>query len=272
MDATIFYSWQSDAPEDDCRYFVRDALKRAVKILKRDDEVFASPRLDHDTKNQAGMPDVAATILAKVSESAVFVADLTLVARAKGKKCPNSNVTLELGYAGAEIGWPRLISVMNSGPEYGTAKELIFDLVHKRHPFEYSLAGEADRNAVREDLAKRLAEAIKACLTEAHVQAERIVARLDKQTWDFLLVVGKSEFFSLKDEERHQFQVIRTLDLGILRFDQSAKEKKYAYHWTYLGRLVLEKLGVSKEPPAAAAAPAAAPMAALNPPAAGPAG
>jgi hypothetical protein len=247
MKATIFYSWQSDAPEDDCRYFIRDALKQAVKELGRDDDVVASPRLDHDTQGVAGMPDIAATILDKVSNAAVFVADLTLVAVARkgAKKCPNPNVALELGYAGAEIGWQRLIGVMNVGADYGSPQELIFDLIHKRHPFQYSLDPPVDRKGIQKELAKDLGKGIKACLVESHVQAERLTERLELQTHSFLKYYGEADFFNLGSSEGTlQPQLIRLLDLGILRFDYSIKEKKYAYHWTYLGRLVLEKLGI----------------------------
>lgn len=250
--AIIFYSWQSDAPEDDCRYFIRDALKQAVKILKRDDEVIPAPRLDSDTSDVAGMPDVAATIYSKVTTSAVFVADLTLVARAGAKKCPNANVALELGYAAAEIGWSRLVGVMNTGEGFGTAKELIFDLVHKRHPFEYALPADADRKAVQTKLAGNLALAIKASLAESHVQADRLAERLELRTFSFLTHFGKADFFNLGAGEMVlQPQLIRLLDLGILRFDYSVTAKKYAYHWTYLGRLVLEKLNIKVEEPAA---------------------
>lgn len=250
MNAPIFYSWQSDAPDADCRYFIRDALKDAVKLLKRDDEVIPSPRLDHDTKDVPGMPDVATTILEKVTGSAVFVADLTLVARAEGKKCPNPNVALELGYAGAEIGWSRLIGVINAAPEYGTGKELIFDLVHKRHPIEYTLAPGADRNAVQAMLAGELAAMIKACLKESHVQAERLVSRLEQQTHSFLAHFGRAPYFNLGASEGiFQPQLIRLLDLGILRYDHALVAKKYAYHWTYIGRLVLDKLGIKEDQP-----------------------
>lgn len=250
MKATIFYSWQSDAPEANNRYFIRDALKTAVKILNRDDEVIPSPRLDHDTKDVAGMPDVAATILEKVTGSAIFVADLTLVARAGAKKLPNANVALELGYAGAEVGWSRLIGVINTAPEYGTANELIFDLVHKRHPFEYALPAEADRNDVQRKLAEKLAGAIKACLNDDHVQADRLISRLEQRTFAFLEYFGKGDYFNLGPAEGVlQPQLIRLLDLGMIRYDHSVTHKKYAYHWTYLGRLVLDKLGVKKEPP-----------------------
>lgn len=246
MKPTVFYSWQSDAALDDCKHFIRDALKDALKALKRDDEIVDALRLDQDTKGVAGTPDVAATIYSKISTCAVFVSDLTLVGNANSKKMPNANVALETGYAAAEVGWPRIIGVMNTSKSFGTSKELIFDLIHKRHPIEYSFDDEKpDRCRIRQGLAGELAIRIKASLSESHTQAERMLARLDFQTYTFMSRLGKSRFFNLGPNEGVlQGQLVRLLDLGLLRFEHSLEAGLYAYHWTYLGHLVLGRLGI----------------------------
>jgi hypothetical protein len=158
MKPTVFYSWQSDAADDDCKFFIKDALRAALKRLKRDDDIVDSPRLDHDTLDVPGTPDVAATIYSKISSCAVFVSDLTLVGAVNSKKMPNTNVALEHGFAAGQIGWQRVVSVMNSSKSFGIAKELIFDLIHQRHPIEYVIDQHTeDRKAVQNRLSEDLA-------------------------------------------------------------------------------------------------------------------
>src|SRR5258708_4138865 len=94
MASDVFYAWQSDTSEKLNRYLVRDALKDAVKRV-RATSLTESPRIDHDTKDISGTPDVFLTILEKIEQCAVFVADVTPVAvTSKGKQVPNPNVML----------------------------------------------------------------------------------------------------------------------------------------------------------------------------------
>jgi hypothetical protein len=44
---TVFYAWQNDTSPDCNRYFIRDALKKALAKLERDDAVEDCPRLDY---------------------------------------------------------------------------------------------------------------------------------------------------------------------------------------------------------------------------------
>lgn len=138
MTKSIFYSWQSDSPSTTNRYFVRDCIKDAIKKLNGDQVLDEAVRLDHDTAGIPGTPDIANTIFGKISESAAFVADLTLCSESSsGKRSPNPNVLIELGYAFSEIGDARVISVMNTA--FGEPGQLPFDLSHKRWPIQYKL-------------------------------------------------------------------------------------------------------------------------------------
>ena len=95
-------------------------------------------RLDHDTAGIPGTPDIASTIFNKIRETGIFVADLTLSFQAAtGKKSPNPNVLIELGYAFSAINDSRVISVTNTA--FGGPNDLPFDLSHKRWPIQYCL-------------------------------------------------------------------------------------------------------------------------------------
>jgi hypothetical protein len=69
---------------------------------QQDAAVEDSPRLDHDTKDVPGTPEIAGTIFKKIQESGAFIADLTFIGATdlRGgdrKLLPNPNVLLELG-------------------------------------------------------------------------------------------------------------------------------------------------------------------------------
>lgn len=139
MARSVFYSWQSDSPPKVNRFLIRDCLVQALKRLNRDEDMDEAIRLDHDTAGIPGTPDIANTIFSKIRETGVFVADLTLSSQAaSGKRSPNPNVLIELGYAFSAINDSRVISVMNTA--FGEPRHLPFDLSHKRWPIQYSLA------------------------------------------------------------------------------------------------------------------------------------
>lgn len=148
MTLSIFYSWQSDSPSKVNRYFIRDCLQQALKKLNNENLLEEAIRLDHDTAGIPGTPDIANTIFKKIENASVFVADLTLSSAAiSGKKSPNPNVLIELGYAFCAISDSRVISVINT--TFGEASQLPFDLSHKRWPIQYSLSDEDAENKTK---------------------------------------------------------------------------------------------------------------------------
>ncbi len=107
MEFTIFYAWQSDRPSGANRSFIEQAAKKAITELQAQAEFEDSPRpaLDKDTQGVPGTPAIADSILQKIDECGVFLADVTYVAtgdaatQRDAKRLPNPNVLLELGYA-----------------------------------------------------------------------------------------------------------------------------------------------------------------------------
>jgi hypothetical protein len=147
----IFWSWQSDTPEQIGKYLVRDALKTAVTELKQTEDIEEALRddlhLDQDTQGTTGSPDLVGTIFGKIEKSEVVVADVTIVGKtAAGKKLINSNVAVELGYALSECTDARVVLVFNR--HYGTHEDLPFDLRHKGGAVVFTLPPEADRSNI----------------------------------------------------------------------------------------------------------------------------
>jgi hypothetical protein len=167
MPRTVFWSWQSDLPASVTKNFVKKALTQALKKISSDLELESADRieLDHDTKGEAGLVEIASTIFGKIDVCEVFVGDVTpigSISTASGeKKVPNPNVMIELGYALRELGYKRVITVANLAYG-GRPEELPFDLRHRRGPITYTLESAADPrsekvlNALTDDLALAL--------------------------------------------------------------------------------------------------------------------
>ena len=145
------------------------AASAAGKDLGLEESV--RPEVDHDTQNTAGMADIIATILDKISQSAVFVADVTPVGKAgDGKALPNPNVLIELGWAMKALGTERIIAVLNTASGFRT-DDLPFDIRHRRI-LPYHLEEGADsptRVAAKKSFTAGLTDALKINLAE-HIQ------------------------------------------------------------------------------------------------------
>ncbi len=168
MPHTVFYSWQSDLPNSVNRGFIKDALQKALKELGRDDVT-----LDMDTQDVSGSPPIADTILKKIEECAVFVPDLTFVAKTEEKRpVSNPNVLIEYGWARAKVGHSRIVAVMNSAYGEPSEKSVPFDLRHHRWPTQYCLEPDADKKtktAEKKKLVSALKTEIEAVLKEVDV-------------------------------------------------------------------------------------------------------
>jgi hypothetical protein len=187
---TVFYSWQSDTPSKINRNFIERAILEALKRLRSDATLENALRdttveLDKDTKGIAGSPPIAETILRKIDECAVFVADVTFVGESKeslgstGQKprqFPNPNVMLEYGYALKRHSHTALIAVMNEAFGKADNDSLPFDLRHLRWPITYQVADSSasDKGRQFEELVEALTNAIGLVLANRSPVANRI--------------------------------------------------------------------------------------------------
>lgn len=160
----IFYSWQSDLNPKYNRYFIKDCLEKAIKNINKNINLQEAVRLDHDTKDVPGSPDIVNTILTKIEESDVFVADISFIAKTKSDKhLPNPNVLIELGYALSNLTDNCLINIMNTSDE-SLYDKLPFDLAHKRGPITYNLSDKntsEEKAKVKKNLVNDIEKAIK---------------------------------------------------------------------------------------------------------------
>jgi hypothetical protein len=171
MPHTIFFSWQVDTETRGGRNLIDTALERAASRIGTDTEIEEAMRdvaIDRDTKGVAGSPPIVDTIFKKIDAAAVFVPDLTFIAkRPDGRPTPNPNVLIEYGWALKSLGHGRMVPVMNSAYGEPAAEAMPFDMRHLRNPITYNCPADladAERRQVREQLSKQLESAIRAVL------------------------------------------------------------------------------------------------------------
>jgi len=179
MKLTIFYSWQNTTEAKYNRYFILDCIRKAAKKLKNKPELKDIEfEIQEGVSNEPGSPDVASKIIDKrIPNCDIFIADLSVVNSMsnwkkrilkligiKYKPVQNPNVLLEYGSAIRELGYERIIGVMNN--VFGSPKEdnniLPFDIKHLRFPIEYKYSHKYnDKKKVQKQLVSDLANAIK---------------------------------------------------------------------------------------------------------------
>lgn len=252
---TIFFSWQSDTPSKVNRTFIRSCLDKAAKHLVTTSAVEDAFRVDAGLEGVSGSPEVASTIFEKIDASSLFVGDLTLVASGDlddSRRSPNLNVSIEMGYAAATLGWDRIICVMNE--DFGKPAALPFDYKNKRFPITFTTKEQGSKIAQT-----RLVLALKSALIEAE-QSEwkmvsRAVRRLDLVSVRVIHKYSSVPWFSepntVEPGEPDWMTLVpqairRLLDLDLVYADFNSAKNLYAYHWTYLGKKVIERI-VSKE-------------------------
>lgn len=131
MKYIVFYSWQSDLPNNLNRSFIESILEKATKSISKDQNFSIEPVIDRDTVGVPGSPSIISTITEKIAKADFFVCDISIVNHESvGRKTPNPNVLLELGYASAVLGWERIIMIQNIA--FGGLELLPFDLRGRR--------------------------------------------------------------------------------------------------------------------------------------------
>lgn len=164
MRKTVFYSWQSDLPNNTNRGFIEDALKRAAEEIGKDADLNVEPVIDRDTKGVSGSPNIASIIFDKISAAHVFVADISIVSVSRKKRLmPNPNVLIELGYALNKLGYENIILVFNTA--FGEIVNIPFDLKMRRILTYTCSENESNKSLVKSELVKDLKAALIASLS-----------------------------------------------------------------------------------------------------------
>lgn len=172
MRVTIFYSWQSDLPNNTNRGFIERALVKAIESIKTEEELVIEPCLERDTTGVSGTPDIASTIFRKIDECHIFIGDVSIInpKTRTGRKTPNPNVLLELGYAAKRLTWDNVVCVFNTA--CGKTEDLPFDLRLRRMSLYSATSEEENKAEERDRLASKLREALRPILQRLNQQVQ----------------------------------------------------------------------------------------------------
>ena len=194
MKVTVFYSWQSDLPNNTNRGFIQSVIEKAIKTIKRDETFDLDICLERDTQGEPGSPNIVSTILQKIDACDIFVADISIVTRdlQEGQRfSPNPNVMIELGYAIKSVGWDRIILFCNE--IYGAGEKLPFDIQQHRR-IGYALNPDDDKSVVRDRLSVKCRTALTE-ITEGYYKPRKDKLPdllVDWTQFDYVACEGKS--------------------------------------------------------------------------------
>jgi hypothetical protein len=148
------------------------------------------------------MPPIAQAIFNKISNCGIFVPDLSFVGSTpNNRKIPNPNVLIEYGWALKEVGYSRIVPIMNTAFGGPDSDDLPFDMRHLRNPIQYSL--QLDHSA--DQKAEEKGKLIKKLITALNTILESGVLELKKQEDTYVFpethpTISPSTFFD-SDEE-----------------------------------------------------------------------
>ncbi len=151
MKVSIFYSWQSDLPNNKNRSFIYNAIEKALKNIYSTTDSITEYIIDSDSRDEVGTPDLVHSIFSKIDACDIFIADISIINGVncndfKYRRTPNPNVLIELGYASRAIGWSKIICIYNS--EHAQIEELPFD-IRSRKPIIYDTRQEKSKQKDR---------------------------------------------------------------------------------------------------------------------------
>lgn len=231
---TVFFSWQSDVPENSD--FLRSFIKSSIKKFETTQNV--NVLYDEASRSVVGSQKVEEVILEKIRACDVFIADITPITRIEteeGEKnriklLPNPNVAFELGYAMHCLPMEQVLIVMPTGISHGL---LPFDFNHNR-----LIEFDEQTNPMDEEIEKSLAFCMKTRTSRVDVivanPEDKILRPQYKQT-KFIAERHKhndidSPFASIKQFQESMNQVVTPFrHVNIAKAQVIRKEINHSY-------------------------------------------
>lgn len=249
MPNSIFFAWQSDTNPSENRTFIWNAIVDACKVLANNSVPEQSPRPEKDTIGVSGSPNIVQTIFRKIDHCAMFIADVTFVAKSeKSRLVPNPNVLLELGYAVKTVGWERTILVLNSA--CGKADSLPFDMLQHRWPIEYKITSETKAREKRwSNLKEALSVALQSCEEYSLNRATDMMNSLDADCLKLIADNESNRFIVMQLPANNMAGLLiggqrtaslrRLMDLAALKV---VEKPHIGYGWTNDGLLMVREI------------------------------
>jgi len=232
MPFTIFYAWQMDTDTGLNRWFIENAIKKAIKRIKADTQQVTdssdmkldaalpveegeanavNPEPESDDAEiiyqwgavgSSGAKLIGEEILARIKTCGVFIGDVTFVSTietpdGRDKWLPNANVLLETGAASQSgDGWNRIILVLNQA--LGSVDCLPFDLKFRHCTVQYALATKDDPD--KKEKQKRLTDAFVTEIKPIYVKAMKQIAEDKRRITEATLANARSRAEKIREE------------------------------------------------------------------------
>jgi len=215
MKLKVFYSWQSDLPNNSNRGFIEKCLIEALKVVHNKNLLISEWVIDSDSRGESGTPELASNIFSKIDQCDIFIADISIIAESSKRKVSNPNVLIELGYASSRLGWERILCLYNLN--YGGFDDLPFDVKHRK-PLSYK----EDKIA----LTKLLVEQINSIVVN-HISDKKYYTSLkrdiDLTLQSILIDISKLIFFN-NGEKKYNYSLILHLTQEELEYELFEKK------------------------------------------------
>lgn len=221
----IFYSWQSDLPRESTKKAIRTSLKKSIINLEINKDL--NIEIDEATRNLAGSPNIPLAIFNKIQSADIFLCDLSIInSDSNGRKLPNPNVLIELGYAIGVLGWERIIMVFNT--LYGKlSSDLPFDIgVHRVTSFKIENLN--DKNGIGQ-LSNVLEKGLSTIIEKNPMKNnDCITPDLEKRKRDVRNLLKLLECIHIPTFKLFLFEYPASIPQSIFYFMESFKEKHYS--------------------------------------------
>ena len=227
MKITIFYSWQSDLPNNKNRGLIETALNKSKDNILAENLNVTEIEIISDSRGENGTPDLVSSIFNKIDSCDIFVADISIInANTNSRLSPNPNVLLELGYASHAVGWNKLICAFNS--EYAKVEELPFD-IRTRKPIIYNTT--TSTSEAKKLFSNSLSQTINGIVNNILIDKNEYV--ISKRTIDLAMQAILLDFCGLLYEEDEKYNYTKLLMISQDELKQLILNRELLGYWLY---------------------------------------
>lgn len=225
MKLNVFYSWQSDLPNDTNRGLIADCLEKSLKSIYKKNNCVSQYVIDSDSRDESGTPDIVSNIFSKIDKCDIFIADISIINKnSDDRKTSNPNVLIELGYASSVVGWDNILCVFND--DFGQKEELPFD-IRSRKPIGYGATN--NKTEAEKTLISKLERGVQEIIDSKLINKKFYTAKkrevdlgLQAILFDFL----KFLYFTGSDATK-QLDYNRLLHLSVEEIAKEIKDKEF---------------------------------------------
>ncbi|HFI0081160.1 TPA: hypothetical protein ACGOYK_000519 [Streptococcus suis] len=214
MKIVIFYSWQSDLPNNKNRGLIGDCIQKVSKQLLEVCPQVTEIEIEMDSRNESGTPDLVDSIFRKIDSCDIFLADISIINSATIERyTPNPNVLIELGYASRVLDWSKILCIFNS--EYGKVEDLPFD-IRFRKPIIYNSS--ENTSISKKQLTKLLKDSIENIINTRIIDKKEYLTTkrtVDLHVQSILIDFCRLLFETDEDKNHHRFNYPKLLQISL---------------------------------------------------------